>query len=188
MASDRAYLDVGALQRALDVERIARGMTWVALAREVHYSVASLRGMTERAHIEADAVVLILQWLRRRCDDFVVRPDGAARPRPGRESMPPVPPLFARFDTIALHAALDRARQERSLTWDEVANELGVSREVISRFTKGGRTNANLMVAAADWAGEPVEALLQPSRPFLGPARMDARARAGHLAPAGRRA
>jgi hypothetical protein len=30
------------------------------------------------------------------------------------------------------------------------------------------------MVVAAEWAGEPVEALLQPSQPFLGPARMDA--------------
>jgi hypothetical protein len=177
VSAARPYLDVVALQAALDAERVARGMTWVALAREVHVSVPSLRSMTAGRRIEADAVVLMLQWLRRPCDDFVVRQDlGCAPPASGRPQ-PPVPPLYARFDTIALHLALDRARSERGLTWDDVAGALGVSPGVIARFTKGGRTNADLMVAAADWAGEPVEALLQPSRPVLGPARMDSRAR-----------
>ncbi len=171
------YLNVAALQDALDAERIARRMTWAALAREVHISVPSLRQMAQREQLEADAIVLILQWLKRRCDDFVVRPSGDAGRPVGSHSAPGVPPLFARFDTIALHTALDSARERRGLTWNDVAAELGVSTWVIARFTKGGRTNANLMVAVADWAGQPVEALLQPSTPFLGPARMDARAR-----------
>ena len=175
--ANRPYLDVCALQRALDTERIARGMTWAAVAREVHYSAPSIRTMTRRATIEADAVVLILQWLRRLCDEFVVSPTTGAARRRRRVAGPPVPPLFARFDTIALYAALDRVRKKRGLAWDAVANELGVSAGVIARFTLGGRTNANLMVAAADWAGEAVEALLQQSRPVLGRARMDAKAR-----------
>jgi hypothetical protein len=177
MPPGQPYLDVDALHRALDAERLARGTTWAALAREAHYSVASLQGMTERGRIEADAVVLLLQWLGRRCADFVVLPNGREARRTTGKPLPPVPPLFARFDTIALHTALDRVRTERRLSWDEVASELGVSAGVIARFKKGGRTNANLMVAAADWAGEPVEALLQPSQPVLAPARMDARAR-----------
>jgi hypothetical protein len=179
VSTGRPYLDVAALQQALDAERSGRGMTWAALAREVRISVPSLRQMTERGQIEADAVVLILQWLQRRCGDFVVRPGGGPVRWAGRSSLPPVPSLYARFDTIALHSALDRKRDARGLTWNEVADELGVSPGVIARFTKGGRTNANLMVAAAEWAGEPVEALLQPSRPFLGPARMDTLARRG---------
>lgn len=166
-------LDVAALHKALDDERNRRGMTWAAVAREVHCSVASIQGMGTRGSIEADAVVLMLQWLRRHCADFVVGPrrslDDAARP--------PVPERFARFDTIALHAALDRARQQRGLGWAQVAAALGVSPGVIARLTKGGRTSANLMVAAADWAGEHVEALMQPSRPVLSHARMDAGAR-----------
>lgn len=175
--TNRPYLDTAALQRALDTERVARGMTWAALAREAHVSVASMRTMTRGAAIEADAVVLMLQWLQRRCDEFVVRPRNGAARRSKRVAGPPVPPLYARFDTIALHTALDRARKKRRLEWDAVADELGVSRGVIARFTLGGRTHVNLMIAAADWAGETVEALLQPSRPVLGHARMDAKAR-----------
>lgn len=177
MTNDRPYLDAGALQQALDNERIVRGMSWAAVAREVHYSVSSILSMTRRAQIEADAVVLLLQWMKRRCDDFVVHPDRPPARNIKGSSQPGVPPLFARFDTIALHAALDRARNERGLSWQEVADELGVSAGVIARFTKGGRTNANLMVAAADWAQVAVETLLQPSRPVLGPARMDTTSR-----------
>jgi hypothetical protein len=175
----RPYLDLAALEQALDGERAARGMTWAALAREVRISAASLRGMTKRRQVEADAVVLILQWLGRRCDEFVVRPGGAPAPWANRDPLPAPPPLFARFDTIALYNALDRARETHGMGWAEVADELGVSTGTIARFTKGGRTNSIVMVAAAEWAGEPIESLLQPSQPVLGPARMDARARAG---------
>ena len=172
MDTQRPYLDIPALQQAIDAERIARGSTWDALARKVHVSVPTIQQMHRRGKIEADAVVLLLQWLRRPCEDFVVRPTGSVAPRPA----PAVPPLYARFDTIALHRALDIKRVARQLSWADVGAELGVSAAVISRFTKGGRTNASLMITAADWAGEPVEALLQPSVPALQAARMDARA------------
>lgn len=177
MTVNHPCLDVDALQRALDAERITRGMTWTAVAGEVHYSVPSMRTMTTRAHIEADAVVLILQWLQRRCDDFVVYPNSGTAQRTKRAAIAPIPSLYARFDTIALHTALDQTRQKRGLTWGDVADELGVTTGVIDRFTKGGRTNANLMVAAAAWADKSVEALLQPSLPVLGRARMDAKAK-----------
>lgn len=173
MDTQRPCLDVPALQQALNAERIARGSTWAALAREVHVSVPTMQHMHRRGTIEADAVVLLLQWLRRPCEDFVIRPAGSIAPRPA----PAVPPLYGRFDTIALHKALDLERIARQLSWAEVGAELGVSAAVISRLTKGGRTHANLMIIAADWAGEPVEALLQPSSPVLQAARMDARAR-----------
>ncbi len=176
-ATIRPYLDTSALLEAVDAERIARGMTWLAVAREVHVSVPTMRTMPQRATIEADGVVLILQWLQRHCDEFVIRPRTGAARRSKGVAGPPVPPLYARFDTIALYAALDRVRKKRGLEWAAVAGELGVSPGVIARFTLGGRTNANLMVAAADWAGETVEALLQPSQPVLGHARMDAKAR-----------
>ena len=77
-----------------------------------------------------------------------------------------IPPRFfrTRFDTIALYVALDRVRKQRGLEWVAVARELGVSPGVIARLTLGGRTNANLIIAAADWAGVAVEALLLLSR------------------------
>lgn len=166
------YLDLRALRQALEDERAARSLTWAEVGRQLR--IPTIHDMGKGSHMQADAVVLALQWLRRRCDDFVVRPNGRAAPWAGREPLPDPPPLFARFDTIALHAALDRRRTERGLTWPQVASMLGTTPAVLARFTKGGRTSGQLMVAAAEWAGEPVEALLQPSSPILGPARMDA--------------
>ena len=64
--------------------------------------------------------------------------------------------------------------QAKGLSWPEVAAEVGTNPGVIARFQKGGRIDGQLMVVASDWAGTPVEALLQPPQPFLGPARMDA--------------
>ncbi|MGE3073158.1 MAG: hypothetical protein AB7N24_03625 [Dehalococcoidia bacterium] len=170
------YLDLAALRDAVESERRRRSLAWQEVGKQL--GIPTIRNMVESSHIQADAVVLVLQWLGRRCDEFVVRPGGGSAPWAGREPLPAPPPLFARFDTILLHAALDRVRMERGMTWTEVAAELGTQPGVIARFTKGGRTNAQLMVAAAEWADEPVEALLQPSHQFLGPARMDARARA----------
>ncbi len=165
-------LDLERLRDALDAERTARGLSWGEVGKQVQ--IPTVRQMGAESHIQADAVVLILQWLGRRCDDFVVRPGGAAAPWAVRRDLPAPPPLFARFDTIALYAAMDRVRELRELTWPEVAAEVGTTPGVIARFQKGGRINGRLMVVAAEWAGEPVEALLQPSQPFLGPARMDA--------------
>ncbi len=166
------YLDLAALRQALDAERTVRGLTWTEVARQLQ--IPTVRDMGAGSHIQADAVLLILQWLGRRCDEFVVRPGGGAAPWAGREPLPAPPPLFARFDTIALHTALNRVRETRGMSWAEVATELATTPSVLSRLVKGGRTSGQFMVAAAEWAGEPVEALLQPSSPFLGPARMDA--------------
>lgn len=94
-----------------------------------------------------------------------------------RVSQRPPTALYARFDTIALHKAMYVERRKRKLTWTQVADELGITTGVIDRFTLGGRTHADLMIAAAWWAGKPVEALTQPSTPVLSFARMDAKAR-----------
>jgi hypothetical protein len=171
-AFQKPELDIPALRQALDEERRARGLSWQLVGK--HLGIPTVRDMGGAGHIQGDAVVLILQWLRRRCDDFVVRREGRAAPWAHQDDLPGPPPLFARFDTILLYAAMNRVREARKLTWPEVAAEVGTNSGVIARFQKGGRINGQLMVVAAEWAGEPVEALLQPSQPFLGPARMDA--------------
>lgn len=165
-------LDVEALRAAVDAERVARGMSWVDLARQVQ--IPTIRNMGVGGRIQADVVVLLLQWLGMQCDEFVVRPGGGAAPWAARHHLPKPPPLFARFDSIALHESLSRVREARQLTWQQVATELGTTTSVIARLKKGGRVDAQLMVAAAEWAQTPVESMLQPSQALLGPARMDA--------------
>lgn len=62
-----------------------------------------------------------------------------------------------RFDAAALHAALDRQRLERGLTWAQVAAETGVSAATIARTRDGGRLEVDGMLAMVRWVGVPVE-------------------------------
>ncbi|HKE58375.1 MAG TPA: hypothetical protein VKB46_16805 [Pyrinomonadaceae bacterium] len=62
-----------------------------------------------------------------------------------------------RFDSKALYQALDEQRRNRNLTWDQVANEIGVSKATISRTKGGGRMEVDGMLAMVAWLGIPVE-------------------------------
>jgi len=63
---------------------------------------------------------------------------------------------MVRFDTKALYAALDARRQERGLTWKDVAAEIGVAETTIRRTREGGRMEVDGMLAMVNWLGVPV--------------------------------
>ena len=62
-----------------------------------------------------------------------------------------------RFDTRALHAALDRERVARGLTWSDVARQTGVSSSTLARMREGGRLEVDGMLAMVGWLGRTVE-------------------------------
>ena len=62
-----------------------------------------------------------------------------------------------RFDSQALFAALDRQRQERGMSWQELGREIGVSPSTITRTRSGGRLEVDGMLAMVAWLGRPVE-------------------------------
>jgi len=62
-----------------------------------------------------------------------------------------------RFDAQALFAALDTRREERGLTWNQVAAEIGVAEATIKRTRLGGRMEVDGMLAMVKWLGVPVE-------------------------------
>ena len=62
-----------------------------------------------------------------------------------------------RFDTQALYQALDARREERGLTWKQVALEIGVAEATIKRTREGGRMEVDGMLAMVNWLGVPVE-------------------------------
>ena len=66
-----------------------------------------------------------------------------------------------RFDSKALHQALDEQRQRREMTWAEVSREIGVSASTLRRTKDGGRMEVDGMIAMVDWLGEPVETFLR---------------------------
>ena len=62
-----------------------------------------------------------------------------------------------RFDSEALHAALDRQRASRGISWAQAAKEIGVSAATIARLPDGGRLEVDGMLAMVGWLGVPVE-------------------------------
>jgi transcriptional regulator with XRE-family HTH domain len=63
-----------------------------------------------------------------------------------------------RFDAAALYAALDAARQERGITWAQLAQQTGVSLATIKRARSGGRMEVDGVLALTAWLGRRVEA------------------------------
>lgn len=69
-----------------------------------------------------------------------------------------------RFDSKALHQALDEERLRREMSWAEVSKELGVSASTIRRIKDGGRMEVDGMIAMVDWLGAQVETWLHGHR------------------------
>jgi len=68
-----------------------------------------------------------------------------------------------RFDSQALHQALDEKRQVRKMSWSEVAAEIGVSVSTIVRTQQGGRMEVDGMLAMVTWLGVAVETFVRDS-------------------------
>ena len=66
-----------------------------------------------------------------------------------------------RFDSKALHQAMDEQRKRRELTWTDVAKEIGVSASTIRRTKDGGRMEVDGMIAMVDWLGTRVETFIR---------------------------
>ncbi len=66
-----------------------------------------------------------------------------------------------RFDSKALHRALDSQRVQRGMTWTEVSKEIGVSASTLRRTKEGGRMEVDGMIAMVDWLGERVETFVR---------------------------
>jgi hypothetical protein len=134
--------DMKQLHAPLDAERHARGLNWVELTHEINkpfagtssipISVATIRGIPDKRSVTSAVVLQILRWLRRTPESFLAGHDAAS----AGDTMPPEPgsARILRFDTRALHAALDAERIEHGLTWRQLAGRL-------PGFTEGTLTN-----------------------------------------------
>ena len=66
-----------------------------------------------------------------------------------------------RFDSKALYDALDQKRGDHQISWSQVSSETGVSVSTITRTQRGGRLEADGMVAMVAWLGVPVETFVR---------------------------
>jgi hypothetical protein len=124
--------DRNALYDAMDGERQARGMSWAEFAAAINepfkyvpslpIAVSTIKGIREKRSVTSAVVLQVLRVLGRTPESFV---PGQVTTDDASERLPEVPDRqVIRVDTKALHAALNDARLERGMTWNEVASEL----------------------------------------------------------------
>lgn len=151
--------DLSLLRTALDTQRSARGMTWAAVGRELGVSGSTLSGLGSRPVAEGDGVLRAVAWLGRTPESFA----------PGRAVADPIPvaPLRAlRFDSRAIHGALEAARVSRGLTWAAVANACGVRTPAsLTRLRHGGRVMFPEVMRVFDWLDAPAARFVRIVRP-----------------------
>jgi transcriptional regulator with XRE-family HTH domain len=73
-------LDVAELNRLLDAQRLARGLSWRGVARDCGLSPSTLSRMQDGKRPDADALVTLLVWLDMDTDVArVIAPKGEAK-------------------------------------------------------------------------------------------------------------
>jgi transcriptional regulator with XRE-family HTH domain len=66
-------------------------------------------------------------------------------------------------DVRSLHAALDHAREERKLSWRQLARELDVSASTLSRMANGLKPDVSAFAAMTHWLRMPAESFYRIS-------------------------
>ena len=157
--------DMGALCVALDDARTARGLSWADLLAELNApfkfvpsiptSLATIRGMGGRASVTSAVVLQVLRWIGRSPESLLKGRAPAVGADASAEALPDVgPQRILRFDTKALHAALDEARRERGLGWRQVAAELPGFREgTLTNLATGAVIGFPGVMRITQWLG-----------------------------------
>jgi transcriptional regulator with XRE-family HTH domain len=73
------------------------------------------------------------------------------------------PMAQSRLDVAALYVTLDSERQQRKLSWRQVAHDAGVGASTLSRMAQGHRPDVDSFVALVQWLGIPAEQFMRSS-------------------------
>jgi hypothetical protein len=97
----------------------------------------------------------MLIWLNRSPESFVVPKIEMANS--ASHALPSTKKQILRWDTAALHAALDRKRVELGVSWNDVASAVGGGwqRGTLTRLAKGGRVSFPGVMRLVLWIGQP---------------------------------
>jgi len=162
--------DMQGLHAALDAARRARGLSWVALVTEINkpfqgtpsipISVATVRGMQNKRSVTSAVVLQILRWLGRTPEGFLSGGDAAPQ---ALEILPdPGPSRILRFDTRAMHAALDAERIKRGMKWKQVADELpGFTASMLTNLATGPLIGFPRVMMITQWLGRPAASFVR---------------------------
>jgi len=164
-----ADFDLNALYRALDEQRRSRGLTWTAVMREINrfdtighpIATSTITGLQNKRVAEGDGILQMLLWLRRTPESFI---SGFEEADADRFRLPNVTEeQVLRWDTKALHSALNAERQARGMAWKDVAQELrGFTPAMLTNLSKAGRIGFPGVMRLVRWLGQPAAAFTRP--------------------------
>lgn len=167
--------DCAALFNALDEQRQLRGLGWYELADEMWQQSSDLNtqradhplcgGAVQRLQVRRATScqygLFMLRWLRRAPEDFLTGPVvdvGDTRlPKAG-------PDRRLRWDLSALHAELNQQRQQRSLTWAQLADELNCTPSRLTNLRTARLADMDLTMRITQWLGKPAAEFIHPAR------------------------
>lgn len=165
---DAQGFSVAMLREALDTQRQMRQLSWAAATRQINredegcvwkhpISVSSVSkvGQNKSGVAEGDGVLQMLIWLNRSPESFVMPKIEAANS--ASHALPSPKKQILRWDTTALHAALDRKRVELGVSWNDVASAVGGgwAEGTLTRLAKGGRVSFPGVMRLVLWIGQP---------------------------------
>jgi len=169
----RNEFDAIALYKAMDAQRVARGLSWREVAaqiwnqsadinRERHdhpISPSTLTGIAKRGDCTCQHALFVLRWLDRTPESFL-------RIVPvfenGCDALPSVGPGHRlRWNLHALYDALNGRRQARQLSWPEVAGELRCTEHQLTGLrTAKYAIRMTLAMQIVQWLEQPAAAFI----------------------------
>lgn len=162
--------DMRALAAAIEAARLERKLTWAELAGEINIpfqgtpslpiAVSTIKGITNKCSVTSGVILQILWWLGRTPESFLA---GSTSGSDRDESLPDRgPSRVLRFDTRAIHAALDEERRKRGLTWKQLAAELpGFSENMLTNLATGPLIGFPRVMTLTQWLGRPAASFVR---------------------------
>jgi len=143
---------------AMDARRKELHLSWADLSKELGVSSSTLRQLGNRPTAEADGVLRMLSWLGKGPNDVEFGGSETTATR-----LPE--PKTLRFDTRSIYVALDRERDTRGITWEQLASQSGVASAILTRLSKGGRATYPDVARILTWLGPPASRFVSANTP-----------------------
>jgi hypothetical protein len=172
--------DFAAFYAAFDAGRRDRGLGWYEFADELWEQSSDLNArrtdhplcggavsrLGARGAASCQYALFMLRWLGRAPEDFLTGPVvdvGDVRlPEPG-------PGSRLRWDLSQLHTALNEQRQQRGITWQELADEIGCTPSRLTNLRTARLADMGLAMRVTQWLGQPAAEFIHPADWLLAP-------------------
>ncbi len=169
-----ARFDFDAFFGALDTARREQGLGWYELADELWEQSAELNAHLDdhplcggavsrqgaRGETSCQYALFMLRWLGRAPEEFLTGPVADV----GDVRLPAAgPDRRLRWDLGELHAALNRQRQDRGMTWAQLARLLDTTSARLTNLRTARFTDLALAMRITQWLRRPAAAFIHPA-------------------------